>query len=83
MIFAGNTDPEAWVKWCIREISTAMLVANLTVCYPLILLIYRFFSRLLPTEVVDLTNKETELTTECSHKEQPVGKERHMEQVEV
>jgi hypothetical protein len=30
-----------WEIWYIREISTAMLIANLTLCFPLSLAIYR------------------------------------------
>lgn len=81
MIFEGTTDADSWVQWYMRELSTAMLVANLTVCFPLILLIYRFISMVLPMEVADLTKKETELTTHRSQKEELVGRERHMEHV--
>lgn len=31
-----------WLRWYVRELSTAMLVGNLTLCYPLCLFIWRY-----------------------------------------
>lgn len=32
---------DSWMKWYARELSTAMLVNNLTLCFPLFLSMYR------------------------------------------
>lgn len=42
IVFSGPTEP-TWVKWYIREVGTAMLVGNLTLCFPLLLALYDTF----------------------------------------
>ncbi|KAK2036124.1 hypothetical protein LZ31DRAFT_571553 [Colletotrichum somersetense] len=43
-VFNNLFDP-VWLIWCIREISTAMLVGNLVLCMPIFKTWWKFFSR--------------------------------------
>jgi hypothetical protein len=79
LLYGGGIDPGAWVRWYMREISTAMIVANLTVCFPLILLIWRFICRILPMDIVDLTTNKSESTAVGSQKEQLTKDEKILE----
>lgn len=39
--FTSGSLPLPWAAWALRETSTAMLVANLSMCFPLMLSVYR------------------------------------------
>lgn len=41
---------QTWVVWCVREISTAFLVANLVLCFPLVRKVIPIFVRLFGME---------------------------------
>ncbi|KZL78783.1 UbiD family decarboxylase [Colletotrichum tofieldiae] len=43
-VFTNTVDP-VWLIWCIREISTAMLVGNLVLCMPIFKAWWRFLFR--------------------------------------
>ncbi|KAK2055967.1 hypothetical protein LY76DRAFT_660897 [Colletotrichum caudatum] len=43
-VFNNLFDP-VWLIWCIREVSTAMLVGNLVLCMPILKTWWRFSSR--------------------------------------
>ncbi|EFQ27363.1 uncharacterized protein GLRG_01858 [Colletotrichum graminicola M1.001] len=42
-VFSNMFDP-VWLIWCIREVSTAMLVGNLVLCMPIFKIWWKFFS---------------------------------------
>jgi len=42
-VFSNSFDP-VWLIWCIREVSTAMLVGNLVLCMPIFKIWWKFFS---------------------------------------
>lgn len=56
IVFEGLTGV-TWVRWYLREVSTAVLIGNLTVCFPLALTIYRYCRTTLSTNFAYLSEK--------------------------